>query len=80
MLDQRFRREQEAFQRNFKRLLRRYPNQYVALANGRVIDHGPDDEELAARLFARRGQNYLAIFPVRKTPVVYDLTSFDVVE
>lgn len=38
-----------------RRLLRRYPDQYVAIHGGRVIDHDRDFDALARRVFARLG-------------------------
>ena len=37
------------------RLVRQYGGQYVAISDGRVIDHDLDFEALAARVFARMG-------------------------
>ena len=33
-----------------------YPGEYVALHDGRVVGHDPDDEVLATRMFAQLGE------------------------
>lgn len=43
------------FEANRARLLRRYRDEYVAIDRNRVIDHDPDFDALARRVFARLG-------------------------
>lgn len=38
-----------------RQLLRRYPGEYVAILNGRVLDHDSDFSALAGRVFAKVG-------------------------
>ena len=65
--------EERAFGQLRSRLLRQYAGQYVALYQGQVVDHNPDDEELAGRMFARLGDMPFYIAQVDKTPAVIDL-------
>jgi len=74
-----FKAEQEAFRRQFKGLLRRYRNQFVAFSGGRVVGHGSDDEALAGRMFAKLGNAHFAIFLVAERPRVYDFDSPELV-
>lgn len=43
------------FEANRLRLLRRYRNEYVAIYRKQVIDHDPDFDALARRVFAKLG-------------------------
>ena len=56
-------------------LLRRYEGQYVAIRQGRVVAHGPDDEELARRMFADWGDQPFYIARVEREPTVHELPS-----
>ena len=47
--------EYEAFQRLRPQLLTQYPGQYVVIHDGKVVDHGPDDVQLALKFFAQYG-------------------------
>ena len=67
--------EQRAFERQKAQLLRRYEGQFVALYRGRVVAHDPDDEALAARMFAKLGEVAFWIARVEKRPTAYDLPS-----
>ena len=73
-----FAEEQRAFLRQRARLLRRYAGQFVALHRGRVVGHGPDDEELARQMFERFGDAPFFIARVEATPSVYELPSPEV--
>jgi hypothetical protein len=66
---------EQAFQRQRAELLRRYEGEYVALRAGRVVAHGPDDEELARRLFADSGDQPFYIAKVEQTPTIHELPS-----
>jgi hypothetical protein len=50
-----FAAERHAFERQRAKLLRRFPGQFVAFYQGRIVGHDQDDEALAARLFAELG-------------------------
>ncbi|MGH7964083.1 MAG: DUF5678 domain-containing protein, partial [Candidatus Binatia bacterium] len=54
---------------------RRYEGQFVALAQGRVVGHGMDDEELAQRMFTKLGAASFYIARVEHEPTVYELPS-----
>jgi hypothetical protein len=46
------------YERNRERLVREYAGEYVAILDNAVIDHDPDFEDLAERVFAREvGRN-----------------------
>ena len=42
--------EQRAYGKKRARLLQRYQGQFVALYQGRVVGHGPNDEDLARQM------------------------------
>ena len=67
--------EEQAFERQRAKLLRRYNGQFVALYGGRVIDHDEDAEALAVRLFAKLGDVPFFIARVEGKPSIYDLPS-----
>ena len=67
--------EQQAFRRQHAQLMARYKGEYVALHLGRVIAHGPDDEELAQRLYAKLGDKLFYIAKVEREPTVCELPS-----
>jgi hypothetical protein len=67
--------EEEAFRQQRVQLLERYEGEYVALRGGRVIAHGPDDEELARRLFGDLGDQPFYIAKVEREPTVHELPS-----
>ncbi len=71
--------EAQKFQRKLAQLLERYEGQFVALYRGRVVGHGPDDEELARRMYERFGDAPFYIARVERQPTVYDLPSPEVV-
>ncbi len=49
------------FEKNRKRLLRRYRNHYVAIVNRKVVDHDADFGSLAHRVFAKYGVRSIAM-------------------
>lgn len=49
------------FEKNRKRLLRRYRNQYVAIVNKKIVDHDPEFGRLARRVFAKYGVRDIAM-------------------
>jgi len=71
--------EAQTFRRKLAQLLKRYEGQFVALYQGRVVGHGPDDEELAKRMYERLGDAPFYIARVERQPTVYDLPSPEVV-
>lgn len=67
--------EAQAFRRKLTQLLGRYEGQFVAIYKGRVVGHGPDDEELAEEMYERLGDMPFYIARVERQPIVYDLPS-----
>ncbi|MGH2371669.1 MAG: DUF5678 domain-containing protein, partial [Chloroflexota bacterium] len=67
--------EERAFQRQRAQLLKQYPDQFVAVYQGKVVDHDPNDEELARRMFERVGDVPFYVVKVEQTPTVYELPS-----
>ena len=61
-------REYEAFQQLLPELLTTHAGQYVAIHEGRVVDSGPDDLELAMRFFRQYGNVALHIGSVTTAP------------
>ncbi|MEZ4861606.1 MAG: DUF5678 domain-containing protein [Caldilineaceae bacterium] len=43
-------REEQYFQDQYEQLLRGYPDQYIAMHDGQVIDHDPDELSLYLRI------------------------------
>ena len=67
--------EERAFRQKHRQLLQRYKGQFVVLYQGRVVGHGPDDEELAREVFEQFGDVSFYIAKVEKEPTVYELPS-----
>lgn len=67
--------ERHAFEHQRAKLMRRYAGQYVALSGGRVLDHGKDDEALAARMFRRLGDTPFYIARLETVPSLYEIPS-----
>jgi len=70
--------ERRAFERRRSQLMRRYAGQYVAIVGGRVVDHGKDDEALAARMFRKIGDAPFYIGRVERIPTIYEVPSPEV--
>lgn len=47
----------------------------VRLHLGRVIAHGPDDEALAQRLFAKLGDKFFYVAKIEREPTVCEVPS-----
>ena len=75
LFDESFAAEEQRFYQIRERLLRRYPEQFVALYQGRVVGHGKDDEELARQMFEKFGDAPFYITKVEKEPTVYEVPS-----
>lgn len=71
--------EERAYCKKRARLLQRYPGQFVALYQGRVVGHGPSDEDLARQMFEKFGDAPFFIQRVEKEPTVYEVPSPEVV-
>jgi len=63
------------FDRNRHRLLRRYPNEYVAILNRKVVDHDREFAGLAQRVFAKYGVRSIAMPQVTPQERVVHLRS-----
>ena len=74
-----FAAEERAYYKKRARLLQRYQGQFVALYRGRVVGHGPSDEELARQMFEKFGDAPFLIQRVEKEPTVYEVPSPEVV-
>jgi hypothetical protein len=74
-----FEAEAQAFRRKLPQLLARYEGEFVALYRGRVVGHGVNDEDLAARMYERLGDVPFYIARVEPRPTAYDLPSPEVV-
>ena len=59
-VDDKWRREQQAFHRMLPQLLQSHLGQYVAIHDGKVVECGADKLEVAGRAYARCG--YAPIF------------------
>jgi Family of unknown function (DUF5678) len=70
-----FAAEERMFRQKRRQLLQRYEGRFVALYQGRVVGHGPDDEELAREMFEQLGDVAFYIAKVEKEPTVYELPS-----
>jgi hypothetical protein len=71
--------EERAYYKKKAHLLQRYEGQFVALYQGRVVGHGPDDEGLALRMFEKLGDAPFYIQRVDKEPIIYEVPSPEVV-
>lgn len=67
--------EERTFRQKHRQFLQRYEGQFVALYQGRVVGHGPDDEELAREMFEQLGDVSFYVAKVEKEPTVYELPS-----
>jgi hypothetical protein len=74
-----FAAEERVFYKKRAHLLQRYRGQFVALYQGRVVGHGPSDEELARQMFEKFGDAPFLIQRVEKEPTVYEVPSPEVV-
>jgi len=71
--------EERAFYKKKARLLQRYEGEFVALYQGRVVGHGPDDEDLAQRMFKKLGDAPFYIHKVCKEAIIYEVPSPEVI-
>ncbi len=64
---EKIRAETISFEAQSETLMRQYPNQYVAMHQGEVIDHDPDLRTLHLRVFARLGHTPVLLKQVTPT-------------
>ena len=59
------------YERNRERIAREYAGQYIAVVDGKVLDHDPSFEALAERVFAREGARniFMPLVGAPKKPV-----------
>lgn len=62
-------REMEAYLQQHEQLLTIYRGQSIAMHNGEVIDHDPDEVALSQRVRARYGKEPVLITPVLPEPI-----------
>ena len=62
-------REEMAFQRLHPELVQRYLGEFVAVLEGKVIDHDIDQVALYKRIRQRYPKQFVLISPVTKNPV-----------
>ena len=71
--------EEAALRTQWNELLAKYPNEYIALHHGQVAAHGPNDEELAAEMFARFGDAPFYIAFLSAETRIYEIPSPEIV-
>jgi hypothetical protein len=74
-----FAAETRVFHQKRAQLLQRYKGQFVAIYQGRVVGHGPNDEDLARRMFEKLGDVPFYIDKVEEEPTIYEVPSPEVV-
>lgn len=62
-------REMQAYLQQHEQLLTIYRGQSIAMHNGEVIDHDPDEVALSQRVRARYGKEPVLITPVLPEPI-----------
>jgi hypothetical protein len=67
------------FRRRLPEFIRRYPGQYVALYQGRVVGHHPDLEALGRRLIEKLGNVPFFIGQAKWEPDVVEISSPEIV-
>lgn len=65
-----FERERAAFRRMLAELCERYPNEYVAVHEERVVGHGTDEVALALRMYDEFGYQPIYVGLASLTPPV----------
>ncbi|MGH7773157.1 MAG: DUF5678 domain-containing protein [Candidatus Binatia bacterium] len=78
-MEEPFAAEERMFHQKRAHLRRRYEGQFVAMYQGRVAGHGPNDEELAQRIFKKLGDVPFYIGKVEEKPTIYEVPSPEVV-
>jgi hypothetical protein len=64
--DREFESSMAWYEANRARLVRRYENEFIAIAGRKVVDHDRDFERLAARVFRRHGVRPIFMPRVRR--------------
>jgi len=71
-----FERELEKFQRMLPNLMKTYPDEFVAIINGVVIDHDKDELKLAKRVYSKYKNEFVLVREVREQlPEIFALES-----
>jgi len=62
-------REMQAYIHQHEQLLTNYRGQYIAMLNGKVIDHDADEVALSRRVHAQYGKQTILLTPVLPEPI-----------
>ena len=65
---EKIRAETEAFHAQYRELKAKYPGQYVAVHQGKIIDHDPDLRTLHVRVYERLGRTPVLLKQVTDDP------------
>jgi hypothetical protein len=69
--------EELAFQRQVGQLLKKYKNQFVAVYQGKVVDHDANESVLFRRVINRIGDVVFLIAPVQREPRIFECPSVE---
>ncbi|MFH1881532.1 MAG: hypothetical protein ABIL62_02315 [Planctomycetota bacterium] len=71
-----FERELEKFRSMLPALMKSHPNKFVAVLNGKVVDHDKDELRLANRVYMKYPREFILIREVKKEiPVIFAMES-----
>ena len=74
--EQKIKEQSVRFRSKHTELRAQYPDEYVAMRNGQVLDHAPDARELYLRIKQRYGDEPILIAPVTEQPIqVFNMRS-----
>jgi len=62
-----FKAEMRMFEKAALQLAKEYPDEFVAIQNGRVLDHDKDELSLAKRVYSRYPQDFVLIRHTQQT-------------
>jgi hypothetical protein len=71
--------EEQAFNHQLGKLLKKYKNQFVAMYQGEVVDHDADQSLLFRRVLDKIGDVPFLITEVTRNPTIYECPSAEVV-
>jgi hypothetical protein len=67
--------EYRAFRKMLPQLLKKYKGEYVAIYQGKLLGHHPDDSEMARRAYKKVGHAPFLLTKVSKTIPIYEFSS-----
>jgi hypothetical protein len=70
--------EEKAFEQQLEKLLKKYKGQFVAVWQGKVVDHDANQSILFRRVLNKIGDVPFLIARVERTPTVYESPSVEV--